>query len=342
MLPAVDKTMTQLRPARSGGELLPVVRANLLRREAADPRNHMVIHPSEVSKTGWCSRDTWLRLSGAPADDNVFDTSTLLIFEEGNAIHEKYQFWLWEAGVLQGEYLCILCEWRGWATAPKRCPRCRAKAFDWGGPKFMRYKEVPVERPDLRIAGRADGKTDELLEIKSVGLGTVREENPALYSRYTNGELDLPKLFTNIRTPFVSHVRQGMLYAWLHGTEVMRYIYEWKPTQIVKEFEVRLNLDLLEDRIDRIKDINYALDNGRTIRRPKWADPEHKTCKKCEHRTVCWSDDHGQKADQEAPTPVSVRVRRAVPRGAGSGTAGTSRGRDSTPRSRGHHRPQRP
>jgi hypothetical protein len=310
VLPASGKKMQQLRPTKSQGALLPLVRANLLRRVDADPRDHTVIHPSEVAKSGWCARDTWLRLVGAPGEERVFDSSTLLIFEEGTAIHEKYQFWFWEAGVLQGEYLCILCKWRGWATAPRRCPQCRARAYDYDGPLFLRYKEVPLRRPDLRIAGNADGLTDELLEIKSVGLGTIREENPALYQRYTSGELDLPKLFTNIRSPMVSHVRQGMLYAWLAGRDVMRYIYEWKPTQLVKEFEVRLNLDLLEDRIDRIKDINYALDNGRTVRRPKWADPEHKTCKKCEHNTACWSDTY----EATRKTPVTFRVRRELPR----------------------------
>ena len=31
------------------------------------------------------------------------------VFAEGHAIHAKYQTWLWEMGVLFGDWLCLDC-----------------------------------------------------------------------------------------------------------------------------------------------------------------------------------------------------------------------------------------
>ena len=107
---------------------------------------------------------------------------------EGNAIHDKWQGWLWDLGLLKGMFYCHPCENVWWDQAPEACPKCEQQR--WG----MRYREVPVIDEAMMLGGRADAQIpsfrppttddpteDELVEIKSVGPGTVRYERPELF-----------------------------------------------------------------------------------------------------------------------------------------------------------------
>lgn len=304
-IPAEKSNLTNLRPGKDPSIIIGPVRNLLVKRAAEDDRRADVIHPSEMAKKNWCGRATYYRLAGFPPDEEVVNTNSELIFEEGHSIHHKWQFWHWQLGDLQGVYECIVCKWKGWATSPRHCPRCFMPAYNYEGPLFMRYREVPLESPEYRIAGHADGLTDELFEVKSMSPGTVRVEAPQIYRRYEEGELTMPQLWQNMRRPFPSHIRQGMIYCWLRGTSTMRFIYEWKMTSAPKEFQVELDEQVMEKLLDKCLDILYAVEHEKRPRRPQWATgPKNATCRECPHKTECW------KGHDEEETTVSVRRRR--------------------------------
>jgi hypothetical protein len=140
--------------------------------------------------------------------------------------------------------------------------------------QFLRYHEIPLFDQPLHMAGHADGGVeDSLVEIKSVGIGTLRFESPHLIQEHTykfnvNGKnrefIDYDSIWNNIRRPFPSHVRQGDFYCYLsHGryNEVI-FLYEWKVSQKVKEMIVRYRVERIQDRLDQCQDIVDCLKSG--------------------------------------------------------------------------------
>ena len=292
-----------------------------------DPdRREGVLHPSDMSKWDWCWRADYYRMVNAPFDTRSTSPSFHMesVFEEGHGIHRKWQGWLHEMGVLYGVFFCRECKERWWETSPMTCPFC-------GSQRRPVYREVPLEAPELTIAGHSDGgiwKPGEplrLLEVKSISLGTLRFEAPDLYQRYQNNE-DLYTIWRDIKRPFAPHLRQGQLYLYLinrgaegiHVPEIV-YIYEWKPTQSVKEFVVKFNPRYVERMLAGAEMVTESLETGRAPKRPPWAvDEDAKTCAGCGFRTHCWKLDNAATNQDPAPqvTPIkrttSARRRRAL------------------------------
>lgn len=292
------------------------------------------IHPSEMVKGDWCQRSTFFRLVGAPAEGTVESNPFTLenVFAEGNDIHSKWQTRLWEMGVLRGTFQCNACKLKWSATAPKSCPTCRADQ------SCLEYREVPLQSDRYLVIGHADGDIadDEveelcpLLEVKSIGMGTLRFEAPQLLAKYTRKTMeddgteravvDLEALWRDIKRPFPSHVKQGMLYLHLSGRREMIFIYECKWNQQVKEFRVRYNEALIADLLDACLDIKYAIETSKPPRRPNWAATDHNTCAKCVYRDTCYdayleNDDEepgARNGRESSGSPGSGRTRRVV------------------------------
>ena len=205
-----------------------------------------VVHPSDVAKELWCQRRTAYELMHvSPSDDSHYGGHSLRIFDDGKLIHTKWQRWLWDMGVLEGEWRCRLCRLRYEATAPTECPACHADR------EHLQYLEVPVESEVLRIYGRADGKVGPaLIEVKGISPGTVRVFAPATYYKWLES-LDgtskdpLRDLWDQVKRPFPEHRRQGLLYCAVTQVPEIIFIYEWKVTQAVKEFVVKRNDGLI-------------------------------------------------------------------------------------------------
>lgn len=285
-----------------------------------DPeRAEDMLHPSDMCKGDWCARADFYRIVKAPFDTKANSPSFVLenIFEEGHGIHRKWQRWLHEMGVLYGVFFCRACRERWWDTSPMDCPHC-------GSTRRPLYQEIPLVAEELRIIGHSDGginKPNEplrLLEVKSIGLNSLRFEAPDLWERYQNNET-LDHIWMDVKRPFANHLRQGMLYLYLinrgkdgiYCPEIV-FIYEFKPNQRVKEFVVKYNPRFVERMIAGAETVVAALDSGKAPRRPHWADDEHhKICLGCGFRTHCWKlDDEQHQADA---TPVPTPVRRAKP-----------------------------
>lgn len=264
-------------------------------------RERLVIHPSEICKPDWCSRSTFFRLIEAPALPAEVNSFVLEnVFAEGNDIHSKWQNWLWEMGMLRGRFRCHACKTDFPATSPKSCPLCKAARG------CLTYAEVPLRSEEYLIGGHADGdivddECDELcplLEVKSIGVGTLRFEAPQLLARHTRKTqdddgteksiIDYEAIWRDIKRPFPTHLKQGSLYLAVSGRREMVFVYECKWNQQVKEFRVRYNPDVVADLLDACLDIKYALDTGKAPRRPHWAAVEHTNCGKCVYRESCW------------------------------------------------------
>jgi CRISPR/Cas system-associated exonuclease Cas4 (RecB family) len=263
------------------------------RRDADRDTAHL--HASEICKTDWCPRSSTYRILGYPAKEAHRGTHHVInLYEEGHSIHEKYQKWLWEMGVLQGVFVCAACQHRWWATAPEVCASCDSP--------HLRYGEVPIEDESIHLMGHADGQVgDDLIEFKSIGLGSVRMEVPGIYRRYSSGEITVEKLWNEIRRPFPSHTRQAMLYLRAKGIKRMVFIYEAKWNQQQKEFLVTYTPGVIDNIVQSALKVKELLAEGRLAPRPEWAEEDHKVCKKCPYVGLCWRTESNETTGEEVP-----------------------------------------
>lgn len=284
----------------------------MVSRMHGDPtRDKRHIHPSDLAKADFCRREIYFRVSGEPITDPQRNPSFQMetIFEEGHEIHRKWQTWLWEMGVLYGLWFCLACETEWWDVSPKDCIKCKV------GRDLLVYMELPIEVPSFHLIGHADGaihdgKGNALLELKSVGIGTLRFEAPQLYEKYVAGA-SLDSIWKAIRRPFASHIIQGQLYLWaLEDYDEIVFIYEFKPNQSVKELRMRKNPDVIASLLEDCRAITGGLRSGFPPWRPDWAQtPDGPKCKSCVYRSACWGleqEDDGEEAS-EPRTRVAVR-----------------------------------
>lgn len=249
---------------------------HLMTRPLDTSRRQDVLHPSEICRSDWCLLAGYYALSGYPKTPERPAFHLERVFSEGHAVHAKYQRWLHEMGKLYGVYQCVVCGDRQWsrgAAGTLVCPKCEGTV--------LRYMEVPVSSSKHLIAGHSDGWVVDLgdpalIEIKTVGIGTVRIEAPDLLTKHNN---DVEAVWKDIRRPFKKHRIQGQLYLALlelmeaEGTlllpegykrpEEIVFIYEYKPNQQIKEFVVAHDMDAVSDILDNALDVVYAVEKQR-------------------------------------------------------------------------------
>ena len=276
---------------KSKSKLVPLLHPHLLReyQEKNLHRDTEHFHPSEICKRDWCVRQSAYRMMGYeqtnPEKPKPF--KTLNIFEEGNRIHRKWQGWLKDIGLLQGQWYCTECE-NVWYGKPS-CPECNSKQVD--------YQEVPLYDEDQHIIGHADGHVelngeDYLIEIKSVGIGTFRYENFPLFKKYADREITADQMWNDVTRPFLSHLRQGSLYMHCTGITKMIFLYEWKASQDIKEFVVSYKPEVVSGILSTCNTGLVHMGKGAIPPIPDWIDnKDHSACKYCTYRTICWSKD---------------------------------------------------
>lgn len=224
-----------LNVAKKETRVLGSLERHLLSKPKDKSRRTDMLHPSDMVGSDWCHRASYFHLLGnEPISTRTSSLRLELVFQEGHDIHKKWQRWFQQMGVLQGKWYCEECEEIFWGL-----PDCH------DGP--LKYREVPFFNEEYRIVGHSDGWLVGLgdplmLEIKSVGDGTLRWECPELYA---NNGYDFNKTWREINAPFKKHIDQVQLYmklAELQGYENIPneavIIYEAKPNQEVKEFVI--------------------------------------------------------------------------------------------------------
>lgn len=231
--------------------------------KAAKPsgRRQDVLHPSEMIKSDWCHLAAFhrLRLLAESPDRQRTTFTRENIFQEGHQTHSKWQTWLREMGRLAGDWYCQYCEDVFWCdTTPDGCGECDAP------PAALLYAEVPLNAHPLRIGGKADGYSPQdgaLIEIKTLGLGSLRFERPEFLARYEveteHGKVhDLTRLWRDFRRPLPSAVRQTQLYMYLanHFEDLpcdrTVFFYDFKSTQETKSFSVTYDESFSEPLIE--------------------------------------------------------------------------------------------
>lgn len=220
-----------------------------------------VLHPSEISSPKWCIRASWHLLRGADAPKQTHNLRTQSIFAEGHAIHDKWQHWLTRMNVLRGAWHCAEHgDW--WGLRTDSCQECL----------HVVYREVPILHEEYVISGKADGwlvvdgQDDAVLEVKSIGIGTIRAYGGKISSK------GLAASFKEITEPFDGHVRQASMYLfclkWMHENgyiteappEQILYLYECKENQEAKEFLVPYDEEVLEGTIEHLEELAAAGD----------------------------------------------------------------------------------
>jgi hypothetical protein len=265
MTEKVTGRLAKLREARNTqGKVLPLVKELLVKRGIApSDRRQDCLHPSEMAKSDWCPKASYLRITGDPAPQEIHSFTLENIFMEGNMIHEKWQRWLQDTGELWGDWKCYECHTVETGRYPDECPMCMGADF--------RYNEVSLSHEELNIYGHEDGaliKANCLVEFKSVGLGTLRHENPSLLAKhYMGGMYNLDGVWKSITRPFMSHVRQVNIYLWLAQQMGLPFdscavVYEYKVNQQVKEFEVKLSMDIMRPIIVKADEVRVAVERG--------------------------------------------------------------------------------
>ena len=338
----------------------------LMAKDPTDGRRQDVLHPSELAKSAHCPLADYYRLVACDTgqtlprqDPNRFRSE--IIFSEGHEYHRKWQDWITELGVLEGMWLCPSCEHQWWDTSPLTCARCNH--VGWKVPERwtnMVYREVPIASAKHRISGQADGKVGRsLLEVKSIGEGTIRIEAPALYKRHTKkivvlpedgdhlkGDLplsqigrpvagseprswvDMRALWDSVKRPFPSHLRQADIYmgvARISGLDIdsMTFIYENKANGGSKEFVVAYSAARSDALLDVALDIVWAVEKRRPPECP------HGGCAGCrpyENLDATHEQDQTDTGIGEAGGERPLVRSAGAPRRAGLGAARAARG----------------
>ena len=279
---------------RDKGIILPALERHVMQQlNAAEPDlTQDYMHPSEMSKSEWCARHDYYRILGTPSEKvSARNPSFRMnnIFAEGHAIHGKYQTWLWEMGVLFGDWRCHECKHRWGALSPKECQFCQSTDIS--------YIEVPLRHKEYRVEGHADGAVIDLegytglIEIKSIGMRSLAFEAPRLYHLYEQG-MSADEIWFGIKRPFATHLRQGQLYLWMSqpAYDSIVFIYESKFHQQTKEFLVRYNKKLIEPILADAREVSHGLKSGVAPNRPPWAESQaNVVCKSCPFRRTCWN-----------------------------------------------------
>jgi CRISPR/Cas system-associated exonuclease Cas4 (RecB family) len=257
--------------------LLGDVERHLLRMPDSDRRTD-VLHPSEIIKADWCHKYAYHLLNGGKAKKDKPSLRLQNIFDEGHAIHDKWQSRFHDMGVLYGKFGCLSCNKVTEGVSPTHCPECNGA---------MKYKEVSLVDPDLRIAGHTDGwikgiGQDCLIEIKSVGAGTLRFEAPELLF---DADGDVSRAWKRVNRPFRSHLLQGQMYLELakrmHGDEAPKeivFIYELKADQDYKEFTVKADYEFVAHVFKAAQKVVDAVNEGKM---PKCNIDRYDGCKYC-------------------------------------------------------------
>lgn len=280
-----------LKKTRQAGRITSAMERHLATRELDTSRRQDVLHPSEMVKSDACLREMVIRIrnarEGILPDFERPGLRLQTIFDVGNATHERWQHRLGEIGLMWGYWKCVGC---GNVTGPSTmgpwpCGFC--------GHQGKTYVEVGLTHG--LFAGHTDGwlkwptkDPDSLLEIKTIGTGTIRTYDPGLL---LDNDGNLEKAFSSIRRPFKDHRRQVMTYLWLTREMYESYelderppedavvLYECKSDQAIKEFTVAYDEELIADVIEAAEDVEWYLKHNKT---PKCSvDPKKGSCKKC-------------------------------------------------------------
>lgn len=269
--------------AGNKGRVIGAVDRYLLSRPAGD-RSTTVIHPSEMSSSGWCHRAQYFWLRGETPKHEPIGLKKAITFAVGHGIHDNWQTWFGDMGNLYGLWECNGCKKTGYGVSSDLhsvCNTCNSK---------FKYKELPLNSDEYRISGHSDGwlknfGDDLLLEIKSIGEGSIRWYAPHIAYQYAT----FSEMWNAISAPFHEHIQQVQIYLKLielmglpNPPQEAIILYEAKATHEVKEFFIKKSDFGVDELFRAAKRIVSAVDSGVA---PLCNIGGVGGCKKCSHYT---------------------------------------------------------
>jgi len=304
MIPATGKLaeMARRQKAQASGNILPLVEDHLARHWGRGDRDPYHLHPSEMAKKDWCERSNYYRITtGTWPEPEKFSFTMQSIFDEGHQIHDKWQTWLAATGRLWGDWRCSSCGGEAIGRADELDERC-----GWNEDKYHNWEYLEIPLRHGIIQGYEDGAVgDRLIEIKSLGLGSIRHEFPDLLARYyvqagDHKVYDIDGIWKALGQPLASHVRQASIYLYL--ARAMGYdfpkcsiIYEYKPNQQAKEFVVSLVDEIIGPLLDRVDAVERGLRDGQPPPCPRGG------CGQCRFYERGGEGTRGDRADPAEP-----------------------------------------
>lgn len=287
------------------GIVIPEVKKVLLDRKRQDDEvtahRHNVIYPSEMAKNDWCPRATYYRMTSGHLPKSQSSFTLENVFNEGNMIHNKWQGWMSATGLLWGDWRCSRCAeyvkdslkpdayFSGSCVGASWVKLDLPRALTHGGPVIdkvpevkefahdWKYKEVTLRSTTLPVSGHADGafvEHDILVELKSLGVGSLRMEAPNLLKQHTHVSkttsksiLDIDGIWKDFHRPLSGHIRQGNIYLWMckeNGLPFDRIsiVYEFKSNQQAKEFVVPYSEDIVAPLLEKAQGIVESIQKG--------------------------------------------------------------------------------
>jgi len=277
---------------KEGGVLLPELKKVALAEFNDHSHSTDHIYPSEMARSDWCPRATYYRISTGVVIDEDFSFTLESIFDEGHSVEQKWQRRMRQTGKLWGVWRCICC---GKQTGNELEPLMYDQEHDYTQcyGHLWEYKEVALEDTPLRLRGREDGAMGYpgyLVEIKTIGPGTVRRDAPKLMAQHYYkdiGVYDYDSIWKDLRRPFVSHIRQTNIYLYMARSMGLDFstavlLYEFKSNQQTKEFTVKLTPSIYEPLLDKAQSIVDALDGAAPVPAcPFDGQDEDTGCAKC-------------------------------------------------------------
>lgn len=237
-----------------------------------------------ISNLSGCVRSLMLQRLGVPSEDKVSSKMTR-IFDVGHHFGYILQEYLYDMGILYGEWRCKHCRER-WIDlfrnpSPKICPHCGKPIHIWDS---VDYLEVPVEDKENNVMGHADAliKTQgvfRVVEFKSIKNRDIKTSQSAV-------------TFDDLTQPKEAHRWQVQYYAYIIGklareqgerVEDCLVLYMAKNTQELKEYPMRCMPDLyVAPQIEKLNLLNSLLAKGEVPKRPDNAD-----CSWCGYKKIC-------------------------------------------------------
>lgn len=253
-------------------------------------------HPSQLA-TGCTRALTLMMMKVAPKADSVAAKGRR-IFDVGTDFGRRVQSYLWDMGILEGDWHCRKCghEWHTVAVeSPRVCPDCGATLSLWYN---LDYNEIEIlgrfnrsdfapasaETPDsqvIEVVGHADGRLKlspvRLLEVKTIK-NRDQKTHPATVC------------FDELVGPKDEHLRQLNMYMFCEGVEYGVFLYGAKNTQDVKEFQVKMQYELyVKPQLEKAAYILDCLDN-RELPLRKCMEQGKGDAKYCNHCESCFSN----------------------------------------------------
>lgn len=193
-------------------------------------------------------------------------------FDMGHAIHDIFQGYFWDLGILKGSFHCLKCDKTyDNLQAPQSCPSGKVTHTR----KHLIYKEVKATNVQYLISGRCDGILDIEGENHVLDIKSIANRTPDMQDRGFCFE-DLAK-----KGPKPEHVVQLTFYMWILQIPRGHLLYVSKNKQQIKSFAIPYNESIIEPYLSEIKEIiskAQTLKEGKKVELPKPCDDENCPC----------------------------------------------------------------